>query len=797
MSAPRKWLRWLLLSLGGLVLLAAAVLAWGWWQMRGSLAQLDGTRALTGLSAPVKIERDALGVPTLTGASRADVARATGFLHAQDRFFQMDLLRRRGAGELSELFGPVTLDLDKGARLHGFRRTAAAVLQRAAPAHRALLRAYTEGVNAGLAALAQSPWEYLLLRVTPQPWREEDSILCIYAMWFELQDSRGNFELNREALRSSLGLATLDFLAPRGDSWDAALDGSTFTPAPLPPLRFQAPASDAPPAGLAALEPADKQVNGSNAFALAGTHTATGAALVANDMHLALDLPHIWYRAVYHWTDEAGPHRTVGITFPGWPGLVSGSNGHVAWGFTVAYIDTADVVALAMEPVVHSFYQTPQGMQPVEERQEEIRVKGAPPVPFTTHWTRWGPVINTPKEGRGLALRWIAHDPEATNMNLFGLETVRTTAEAVAIAHDMGMPNVNIVLGDNRGDIAWTLAGRVPRRVGHDGRLPVSWGYGDRRWEGNLPAAEIPTILNPAEGLLWNSNNRQLGGEIYAKLGDGGFDDGARARQLRDNLRALVATGKKAAPADLYAQQLDDRALFLERWQKLLLEVLTDEAVGSQPDRAALREAVRTWNGHAATESVAYRAVRSFRLHAAERAFGPFIDRARQHYPAFAWRQLRYEDALWQLVRGQPPKLLNPAHASWPALLLAAADDVAADAKKAGGFARYTWGARNTLAMQHPFGRFLPKSLARFLALPAQPLAGDADMPRVQGPRFGQSDRLVVSPGHEEEAIFNMPGGESGHPLSPFYRAGHDAWVKGEPTPLLPGPARHTLTLTP
>jgi penicillin amidase len=325
--------------------------------------------------------------------------------------------------------------------------------------------------------------------------------------------------------------------------------------------------------------------------------------------------------------------------------------------------------------------------------------------------------------------------------------------------------------------------------------VPVAWTYGDRRWDGFLRAEEIPVVANPAGGALWSGNNRPLGGPAGTLLGDSGFDEGARAGQIRDDLHALIATGKKATPADLLAIQLDDRALFLARWQQFLLEILTADAVADHPARADLRAAAQTWNGRASADSVAYRVVRNFRLHTAERALAPFIALAHAEYTAFNWRSLPYEDALWQLVHEQPERLLNPAHATWPALLLAAVDDVTADVASSGGpLADFTWGARNTLRQAHPFSRFLPKPLAHLLDMPADPLPGDGDMPRVQGPRFGQSERLVVSPGHEDEAIFQMPGGQSGHPLSPFYRAGHVAWVKGEPTPLLPGPAAHRLT---
>ena len=814
MSAWRSRLRWLLAVLGGLLLIVLVALFWGWRQMRASLPPLDGEVAVAGLSAPVKIERDTLGVPTITGANRADVARALGFLHAQDRFFQMDLLRRRGAGELSELFGSAALGIDRESRLHGFRRTATQVVAAATPTERAVLAAYTAGVNTGLTSLRQIPWEYLVIRTAPQAWRDEDTLLCFYAMWFDLQDYRGSFERNRAALRTALGSAGLEFLAPRGNSWDAALDGSKFDPPPRPPLRIKAPA--AAPAGLAAFPLQEKKVVGSNSFALAGAHTATGAALVANDMHLDHALPQIWYRAVLQWTDAAGPHRLVGVTLPGTPFITVGSNGRVAWGFTDAYVDTTDVITLATETTANLFYQTPEGWKPMERRTEEIKVKGEKPETFTALWTQWGPVIEEPKNGGGLVLRWTAHDPEATNLHFMDIEMARTADEAVAIAHQAGIPNENMLIGDADGRIAWTIIGRVPRRVGYDGRVPVSWGFGDRRWDGYLSPSEIPVIIRPGgspaglsaealakveasakEGALWSGNNRAVGGDAYAKLGDSGYDDGARAGQIRDDLRALVASGRKAVPADLLAIQLDDRAVFLERWQKLLLAVLTDDAVSGHKSRADLREAVRTWTGRASTDSVSYRAVRAFRLQTAMLAFAPLVEPVQGEYAAFGWRHLPYEDGLWQLVHERPEKLLNPAHASWDALLLAAADIVSAEAEKAGGLARFTWGERNVLAIQHPFGRFLPKPIARLLDMPPDAMAGDSDMPRVQGPRFGQSERLVVSPGHEDQAIFNMPGGQSGHPMSPFYRAGHDAWVKGEPTPLLPGKTEHTLVLRP
>ena len=598
MSQLQKRLSLLLSVLSVLVLLAAGMVFYGWRQMRGSLAQLDGERALAGLAATVKIERDALGTPTITGMTRIDVARASGFVHAQDRFFQMDLLRRRGAGELAELFGPAALGLDKSARLHGFRRLASKVLAQLGAPERELLRSYTEGVNAGLGSLGKIPWEYLVLRTTPRTWSEEDSLLCVYAMWFDLQDSTGSFELNRDAVRQSLGLATLDFLAPRGTSWDAAFDDSKFAPPALPAVRFVRPEPEKVgvivPHGATDLSvPEERRVHGSNAFSLTGAHTANGAAMLANDMHLGLAVPRIWYRSVLQWGEGPDTRRVVGVMLPGMPLVVAGSNGHLAWGFTDAYVDTSDVVIAESDGIADIKYRTAQGWLEIRDRTEEIIVKGEPPVSLLTRWTGWGPIIGELASGRYPVLRWSAHDPEATNLKLMELETAGTAAEALAIAHHAGLPNQNMFIADSAGHIAWTVAGLIPRRFGYDGRLPVSWAYGDRRWDGWLKSEEVPTVVDPADGLLWNGNNRVFGGKIYALLGDSGYDNGARAGQIRDDLRTLVATGKKAVPADLAAVQLDDRALFLERWQKFLLDILNDEALKQKPARAKLRDVVR------------------------------------------------------------------------------------------------------------------------------------------------------------------------------------------------------------
>lgn len=814
------------------LLLLIAILAGGgfWWLMRHSLPPLDGEVPLSGLSAPVPVERDALGVPTIRGATRADVARALGYLHAQDRFFQMDLLRRRPAGELSELFGQSTVSLDRAMRVHGFRALARKALALLPSEQRALVDAYAAGVNAGLAALRARPFEYYLLRVRPQPWLAEDTMLVGYAMVLDLQDVEDKYERMLAAIQGSYGRAMLDFLAPRGTEFDAPLDGSTYPRLPLPgpdiiDLRKRRPAAAALPPGarLALLPPAaDEFAPGSNAFALAGSRTANGSAMLANDIHLGLRVPNIWYRAALIWSDDVSspkspvsqvdvptqnaelntanrdprsPRRVTGVTIPGVPLVIAGSNGRIAWGFTNSFADTADIVMVEPSSIDPLLYKNGNDLLEMEERHETIRVKGGDPVEAVARWTIWGPVIGAGEHDRALALRWVFHDPAALNLNLMALETAPNVPTALALAPGFGLPTQNLVVADHAGAIGWTIAGRLPRRVGYDGRLPSVWSYGDRRWAGYLPADEYPRIIAPASGQLWSANNRPVGDRDGAKLGDGGYAAAARARQIRDDLTAITAP---ATPRNLLAVQLDDRARFLERWHELLLGTLTPEVTAAKRGRTELRRLAEQWNGHAAIDSVAYYLVRRWRDFVADRALGPICAPCAENYDAFDFRQLNYEEPLWRLVQERPPNLLAADYLTWNDLLLAAVDDLLRWADRQDRpLARLTWGSRNTARIQHPFSRFLPPPLAGLLDMPAEPLPGDDNMPRVQSPSFGASERFVVSPGHEEEGLFQMPGGQSGNPLSPFYRAGHAAWAQGEPAPFLPGPTRHTLRLLP
>jgi penicillin amidase len=244
--------------------------------------------------------------------------------------------------------------------------------------------------------------------------------------------------------------------------------------------------------------------------------------------------------------------------------------------------------------------------------------------------------------------------------------------------------------------------------------------------------------------------------------------------------------------------QLDDRALFLNRWRDLLLDLLDERALAGQPLRAEARPFIEGWSGRAAAEDVGYRLVRSMRLRIRQDVFESLTAAARGRFPATQFSpSAQFEGPLWQLVTQRPAHLLDPRHANWEAALLASVDAALQELhQECATLKLCTWGAQNTLKMRHPLSQAVPL-VGRWLDMPAQPLSGDSFMPRVQGPAFGASQRLVVSPGREAQGYFQMPGGPVDHPLSPFYGAGHEAWARGKPRPLLPGKARYTLQLSP
>ena len=803
----------LLFTLGFLVVSVGAVL-WTRHELRASLPLLDGHFQVAGLTAPVTVVRDALGIPTIHGQTRVDVARATGFLHAQDRFFQMDLTRRRAAGELSELVGRRALAVDRRIRWHRFRAEAEAALKEMTPENRAILEAYTAGVNSGLQALGARPLEYLLLRQTPQPWRTEDSLLVVLAMFITLQDDDGTYESVLATMHDVLPEPMFEFMASPGTEWDAPVTGERFAvpsiPGPdvydlrarkLPIPNFQLPKVANQQSSFGSWELGigsfDSEAVGSNNWVVSGRLTANGAPLLANDMHLDVRVPNTWYRAQLEWPDAADStqtHRLVGVTLPGSPALVVGSNSFIAWGFTNTYADWSDHVLLEVDPNDAKRYRTPSGWQTFVVHDEVIRIAGEADHHEPVTWTIWGPVLAPDHKGRLRAYRWAAHSSTQLAAAVIPLETSRTVSEAFDEANGLGTPGQNMVVADRDGHIGWTVYGSIPRRTGTAGRLPTSWADGTNSWNGWLQDSEYPRLIDPPDGRIWSANARVVDGEMLARLGDSGYEVGSRASNIRDRLHAR----ERFTAKDMLDIQLDTRAVFLSRWRDLILRTLTPEVIDEHPERATFRELVdHSWDGHASPQSVGYRFTRMFREQVSDAVLMFVLSECYAADVNFDHTVLRRrEGPLWKLVTEQPMNLLDPQFGSWNALLVQAVDDVIALAKKSGDLAGRTWEEYNPTAFRHPLSASVPL-FGRWLNMQQAPLPGDLFTVRMRWGAETASERLVVSPGRESEGILEMPTGESGHPLSPFYANSHEAWATGTATPLLAGNEAHRLTLTP
>jgi len=785
-SAPRTWRLIVRRSLIGLLLLVLLLAMTLWALLRASLPQLDGRIELPGLSAPLSLARDSLGTAVLQGENRLDLARGLGFVHAQERFFEMDLSRRSAAGELAALFGPQAVERDQERRLHRLRARLSERLAGMSDADRALLQAYAGGVNAGLAALRVRPWQYLLLRAQPQDWQPVDSLLVIGEMFTMLQSGgiQGGFE--RALLREKAGDALFDWLTPRGGAWDAALDGSQLAPLALPGpelINLQKAAHQPEAvAGLRPRAPEDEAVLGSNNWAVAGSRTADGRAILADDMHLGLGVPSIWYRTQLQIGRGDGALRAAGLSLPGAPSLVVGSNGHVAWGFTNAYGQWFDWIRLPAE--------LPEGRLRVFE--ENIAVKGGAARTLRVQEVDGAPIMKT-VQGQRYALRWVAHQGEAYNLGVDAFIQARTLEQLLSQARTAGLPQQNMLMADNKGQIAWTVAGRLWSDSGLGNRYARFQSL-DTPARGWLAPADYPLIQNPKDGQLWTANNRQSAGAWGELIGDGGFDLGARARQVRERLSERPQHDE----ASLGAIHLDHEARFIKTWARRI----EASAAGHAPHAEVLR-LLQQWDGQAAADQVGYRLARSVRLHTLDALWlawtRPLLGAEMQgdEKTRMAWKK-NFEYSAVQALELKPAHLLPPGFSSWQAFERSQVDAAVAELSEGGKLplAQATWGQANPSRIQHVLSRAIP-ALAPLLDMPQEPMDGDANLPQVMQQRHGQSQRLVVSPGHEDQGLLSMPGGQSGHPLSPYYGAGHADFMRARPTPLLAGPAQHQLEARP
>jgi penicillin G amidase len=522
-SRTSIWCRRLLILL---VLMPLIGLIGGYAFLSGSLPGVSGTVHLAGLSAPVEIRRDKDGVPTIRAKNWQDGYFALGYVHAQDRLWQMEMNRRAGQGRLSEIVGQSMLKTDKFLRTLGIYRQAEASVAVLAPDAKAALNAYASGVNAWTAHhTGPLPFEFLLLRTKPAPWTAADSLVWGKLMALQLS---GNYrhELLRARMTDRLGAKAVSDLFPA----PAPNAPTTLSSPPQPDAAFIDKLMAALPAPLG-------PDRASNEWVLSGSKTASGAPILANDPHLQLDTPILWYLARIETPDGF----VQGATIPGLPFHLLGQNQDIAWGLTTTGTDMQDLFVETLDPTNASAYRTVDGTLPFETRTETIAVKGQPDVTLTIRSTRHGPVISD-----------LVGDPAGPVMALAfsGLRPDDRTAEAIfRINHASNWagftdalrlyqaPQQNLTYADRQGNIGFYAPGLVPIRKKGDGLLPVPGESGAYDWDRYIPFEELPHAYNPAAGQIVNANNAIVDDQ-YPYLINRNWDLPYRANRILDLLAA-------------------------------------------------------------------------------------------------------------------------------------------------------------------------------------------------------------------------------------------------------------------
>lgn len=811
---------WLIAALSVLILLAAGVL---WYFLyRAGHPQHHGARRLRGLTAPVTVRRDTWGVPHIQAQNLMDLFRAQGYVHAQDRLWQMELNRRVGAGRLSELFGHKTLEGDRFLRRMGLRQAAEADWAAIDAETRKVLEAYAAGVNAFLAQ-NRLPLELRILGHKPEPWTPVDSLTWGKVMAMSLT---ANWEA--QLLRAWL-------VEQAGPEWAAELESRYPEGQPLivPPGAVAQRSTPlmpgaVPPATAASLAEIRRLLDAaapylsfgtwgtaSNNWVVSGKRTVTGKPLLANDPHLQLGQPSIWYEC--HLT--APGLDVAGASFAGTPGIVIGQNQHIAWGVTNSQVDVQDLYIERFHPQQPGLYEFRGEWLQAEHRVETIKVKGqadhTEEIWVTHHGPVLTPAVGLPKDAPALALRWTAHLPGTLTTGMLRLNTASNWGEFLGALELWDVPGQNFVYADVDGNVGYTLTGRIPIRTGGGQSLvPVPGWTGEHEWAGFIPWDELPRCYNPDTGYIVTANNKIVDDAYPYSLGHSAIN-GFRAQRI---IELIEATPKH--DLDSFARMQNDVCSLPARELLPTLRKLP----GSGPAWAALR----SWDGVLSEDSAGAAVYEVMLLHLARTVFAGPLGRAKGSAPGDHGPVHRYLSYPFNLAGNAHPllgrplvvllRLLRERPAHWP---LPAAPDgsdpwefalrqavVTAEAelhRRLGAPDRWRWGRLHTATLGHPMGAV--KLLRPIFNVGPFPVPGDGETVLQAGiiphapyasEAWMPSYRQVCDLSDLSQSRSVYPGGQAAHPGHRHYADLLPLWRRGELHPMVfaeDDVRRHTIAL--
>jgi penicillin amidase len=783
-----------------LVVVIVGAIAFVFLVARSALPQLDGNLLVKGLSGPVKVTRDAHGVPAIEAASLEDLFFAQGYVTAQDRLWQMDIMRRFGAGELSEILGEDTLKIDREQRILGLRAAARKSLGMASPRDRSYFDAYAHGANAFIEAHAHSlPIEFRLLRYRPKPWLAEDSIVIANQMVKDLNFYTFRDAITRERILSKLGPElTADLYVNRswhdrpptvmredvnhqpaqGDSDkdrdknkdDEDDDDDDSGPDNAVTERIHGLeiwAQHSPEAG-----------NGSNDWVVSGVHTVTGKPLLSNDMHLGHQMPNLWYEAHLKSTNL----DVVGVTLPGMPYVIVGHNQRIAWGFTNVGPTVAD--AFIENFNADGAYQTPQGWQRPEQRTEVIHVKGSPDVTVDVKITRHGPIISEiiPAETRPVALRWTLYD--GLHMPFFDVDAAQNWEEFRKAFSQLNAPGQNVVYADVDGNIGYQATGHVPIRAAGDGGLPVSGVDDAHGWTGFIPFDKMPSIYNPPSGVIATANGR-ITPDGYPYSISAEWEAPWRTARIYH----VLESGRKFAAADMLALENDvqsENDLFAA--ERFVYAV--DHAAKPSARTKQAADLMRNWDGRmlgsAAAPTLAVRSARELTRLLLEPRLGAAPEDPKQQEMTLNWKSYAWEmHTVWlqNVMLHQPKRWLPQPYPNYDELLTAAVEAAVDSAEAPKDLAAWHWGEVNTVEIEHPILSKIPL-LRRWTAPGTKDQSGSGYTVKAVTRHHGPSERFTANLADLDHSTLNTVTGQGGNFLSPYYMDQWKAWYEGSTFPL-------------
>ncbi|HUJ31322.1 MAG TPA: penicillin acylase family protein [Candidatus Acidoferrum sp.] len=797
MTRTSRLLRNLLAAL--LVLLGLALLL-AWWTVRRALPTLDGSVSVPGLKQGVIVDRDQWGRPWIRANSVDDLVEAQGYVMAQDRLWQMDLIRRAAAGNLSEIFGEVALDADKENRTLGMREAAERAAADSSPEIRALLESYARGVNQYIAERGNRlPIEFVALRYKPRPWTLADTYLISLYMYKTLTTT-WKAKLNRQWIVQQVGPERARDLFAK----DSPLDHFIAAIEPIKyPVRFsgaaeaklrESPATNGPPpfaperwdaarAFLAQFGEETSEIIGSNNFVVSGAHTASGKPLLANDTHLGLGVPCIWY--LVHMT--APGWNVEGFGLPGAPLVIIGHNDRIAWGFTNSNADVQDLYVETFDPMNALAYRVNGQWRSADVRRETIHVRGKPDVVLDVLVTRHGPIVHRdpPGEGgRAYALRWTALEPGGLDFGFPLLGRAKNWTEFVEVTRHIAGPGQNTIYADVDGNIGFTIPARIPIRANGNGALPVPGDTDDYEWKGYIPFEELPRVLDPPDGIIATANARTVGRAYKYYLSD------RQAGPYRtERIYELLSGRRDLRAVDCNAVQND----VLSLPNKFLAGQLVAAAHVQEPKDARAKELIGRlsgWDARATTDSVETSFVEYTRHALFRNLLAPYLNRRVTDYELWEPESI-YANVWWRdkvflenTLRTRPPAWLPQGFASYNDLLIASADEAVAALEKQtrrGEISAWNWGSLHQLDMIHPLGR--SGLLHHLFSIGPYESNGTIDTVRAMGRGHGPAMRFVSDLANFDDSLMEITTGESGEYASPYYRDQFPEWFAGRGIP--------------